>query len=500
MSSSRPANARWSPGTWSLRSRLLIGQVLLLALVCIGIGAATELALHQYLVNQLDQSLHDASHRSAMMASYPPPARPDGTRPIRTPGPGPDFLDAPGQQVGIVAAIVDYDGNVNAGVLTTFGQRAALTPKATEQVARIQPYHDPVSVGLDGLGSYRLVATYDRRGEVIVTGLPLSDVDDTMIRVLLIFVVVAAVALAVATTLGIVITRRALAPLTRVAATARQVANLSLDRGEVALPVRVPEQDANPNTEVGQMGSALNRMLDHISAALSTRQASEMRVRKFVADASHELRTPLTAIRGYTELAQRRRDEVPDEVAHAMGRVASEAERMTHLVEDLLLLARLDSGRPLETEQVDLSQLAVDTVADAHVAGPDHAWNLDLPEEPVLVTGDSARLHQVLANLLANARVHTPPGTSVSLTLSAEPDGAVVRVADDGPGIPADLQSEVFERFARGDSSRSRNAGSTGLGLAIVAAVVKAHHGAIALRSAPGDTEFAVRLPFTAGA
>ena len=204
-----------------------------------------------------------------------------------------------------------------------------------------------------------MVATYDRRGDVIVTGLPLSDVDDTMIRVLLIFVVVAAVALAVATTLGIVITRRALAPLTRVAATARQVANLSLDRGEVALPVRVPEQDANPNTEVGQMGSALNRMLDHISAALSTRQASEMRVRKFVADASHELRTPLTAIRGYTELAQRRRDEVPDEVAHAMGRVASEAERMTHLVEDLLLLARLDSGRPLDTEQVDLSLLAV---------------------------------------------------------------------------------------------------------------------------------------------
>jgi two-component system OmpR family sensor kinase len=299
---------------------------------------------------------------------------------------------------------------------------------------------------------------------------------------------------------GIVVIRRALAPLTRVAATAGQVADLSLDRGEVALPVRVPERDANPNTEVGQMGSALNRMLDHISAALSTRQASETRVRQFVADASHELRTPLTAIRGYTELAQRRRNEMPEEVAHAMGRVASEAERMTHLVEDLLLLARLDSGRPLEREQVDVSQLAVDAVSDAHIAGPDHQWNLDLPDEPVLVTGDAARLHQVLANLLANARSHTGPGTEVTVSLSTDARGVVLRVADDGPGITPELQSEVFERFTRGDSSRSRRAGGTGLGLSIVAAVVRAHHGTIAVNSVPGDTEFVVRLPFTGDA
>ena len=174
------------------------------------------------------------------------------------------------------------------------------------------------------------------------------------------------------------------------------------------------------------MGSALNRMLDHISTALSTRQASETRVRQFVADASHELRTPLTAIRGYTELARRRGNELPEEVAHAMERVASESERMTHLVEDLLLLARLDSGRPLESEQVDLSQLAVDAISDAHIAGPDHVWDLDMPDEPVVVTGDGARLHQVLANLLANARVHTPAGTTVTVSLAttqAEPIG-----------------------------------------------------------------------------
>jgi two-component system OmpR family sensor kinase len=499
----RPVSSRhgWlRPSTWSLRARLLVGQVLLLALVCVGVGVGTELALNQYLVHQLDGQLVDAARRSAMISSYPPPPRPDGSRPFPRPGPGPDFLDAPGQPAGLVAAVIDVDQSVKAGVLTRLGARQALSERAQAQVVQVVPRDRPVTRDLDGLGRYRLMATYNRLGEVIVSGLPLSGLDETMFRVLVIFAVVAGVALIAATSVGIVVIRRALAPLTRVAATAGQVAGLSLDRGEVALPVRVPERDANPNTEVGQMGSALNRMLDHISAALSTRQASETRVRQFVADASHELRTPLTAIRGYTELAQRRRTEMPDEVAHAMGRVASESDRMQHLVEDLLLLARLDSGRPLERESVDLSQLAVDAISDAHVAGPDHQWNLDLPDEPVLVTGDGPRLHQVLANLLANARSHTGPGTTVTVSLTTDTRGAALRVADDGPGIPKDLQSEVFERFARGDSSRSRLVGGTGLGLSIVAAVVKAHHGAISVRSVPGDTEFVVRLPFTGDA
>ena len=492
--------------SWSLRRRLLIGQILLLALVCIGIGAATELALNQYLVHQLDRQLVEATGRSAMMSGLPPPPPIPGTGigPRPRPGPGPDFLDAPGQPVGMAAAVMGPHGHTNAGVLTTYGQRAELSAAAQAQLAAVMPQQRAVTIDLDGQGRYRAIATYNRLGEILTVALPMSDVNATMLRVLLIFAVVTVVAVGVATTLGVIIIRRALAPLDRVAATAARVANLPLDRGEVALPVRVPEQDANPNTEVGQLGSALNRMLDHISAALSTRQASETRVRQFVADASHELRTPLTAIRGYSELAQRRRDEVPEEVAHAMGRVTSEAERMTNLVEDLLLLARLDSGRPLEREAVDLSQLAVDAVSDAHIAGPDHEWNLELPEEPVVVTGDSARLHQVLTNLLANARTHTGPGTTVTVTLSADQHGAVIRVADDGPGIPAELQSEVFERFARGDSSRSRKGGSTGLGLAIVAAVVKAHGGRIDLQSAPGSTVFSVVLPravpFTAGA
>ncbi|CPR10914.1 sensor histidine kinase [Mycobacterium bohemicum DSM 44277] len=493
MSSSRPADIGRA---WSLRLRLLVGQVVVLAVVCIGITAATELSLRHHLVAQLDGQLAGASYRSALL--YPEPKRPGWRHESRfspRPGPGPRFLDAPGQPAGMVAAVVNHASVIDAGYLTSSGARAALSPEAQRQLEQISGTRRPTTLDLDGLGRYRVVAAASRNGgDVIVTGLSMSNVDATMIRMLVILGIVTLVALAAATTAGAIIIRRALAPLRRVVQTATEVVELPLDRGEVELPVRVAEADANPSTEVGQLGSALNRMLDHISAALSARQASETRVRQFVADASHELRTPLAAIRGYTELTQRMGDD-RDAVEHAMSRVASETERMTRLVEDLLLLARLDSGRPLEREPVDLSRVALDAVNDAHVAGPDHEWELDLPDEPVIVPGDAARLHQVLTNLLANARVHTGAGTVVTTRLSTEPSYSVLQVIDNGPGIPTALQSEVFERFARGDSSRSRKGGSTGLGLAIVSAVVKAHHGTIAVNSSPGHTEFTVRLP-----
>jgi two-component system OmpR family sensor kinase len=472
-----------------------------LALACVGIGAVTELALYRYLVGQLDIQVRDASHRSVRIFSGPPPqAAPWWHHQRPRPGPGPDFLDAPAQPVGMVAAVVREGAIVDAGYLTTTGARAALSDSAKAQLDNVMPDRVPVTRDLDGLGRYRVVAAPARRGgDVIVTGLSLGNVDATMIRVLLIFGVVTVITLAAATSAGIVIIRSALAPLRRVARTAGEVVDLPLDRGEVALPVRVLEPDADPHTEVGQLGSAVNRMLDHIAAALSTRQASETRVRQFVADASHELRTPLTAIRGYTELARRVGDDTAA-VAHAMSRVQSETERMTRLVEDLLLLARLDSGRPLECEPVDLSQMAVDAVSDAHVAGPDHQWDLDLPDEPVIVAGDAARLHQVMTNLLANARIHTGAGTVVTTRLGTDPEVAVLTVSDNGPGIPDRLQSEIFERFSRGDTSRSRKGGSTGLGLAIVWAVVKAHGGTIGVHSTPGRTEFTVRLPLKADA
>jgi two-component system, OmpR family, sensor kinase len=522
------------PRAWSLRARLLVTQVVLLALVCTGTGIATELALQRFLTRQLDTQLLDAGRRSAGIFNLPPPPgfppppgyppqfgfppmppgnAPPGNAPPGFPyrdrfdpeaGPGPGFLNAPGQATRTVGAVLRPDGTVDAGVITREGGRAEVSAAAQAQLATILPNRRPSTVELDGLGSYRLIALPARHGgQTIITGLPTADVNRTLLWVLGMFCVVAIIALIGATTAGIIIIRRQLAPLSRVSDAARDVAALELDKGEVRLPTLIVEVDPKAaHTEVGRLGTALNRMLDRIAGAMSVRHASEVRVRQFVADASHELRTPLAAIRGYTELAQRKRDELPADVAHAMSRVESETQRMTQLVEDMLLLARLDDGRPLECEVVDLSRLVVDTLSDAHVAGRDHQWSLDLPDEPVTVLGDEARLHQVLANLLANARVHTPAGTTVTTSLAQEKSGAaVLTVADDGPGIPLDLQPEIFERFARGDSSRSRkgaasdHASSTGLGLAIVAAVVKAHDGSIRVQSAPGSTEFVVRLP-----
>jgi two-component system, OmpR family, sensor kinase len=495
-----------SPRTWSLRTRLLVTQVALLAIVCACIGIATEFALQRFLMHQLDEQVVEAGRRSATIFGLPPlppppptPGYPRRDRFDQALGPGPDFLGAPGQSTRTVGAVISLGRPIDAGVITADGTRAEINTAAAEQLARIPPNRRPLTIDLDGLGRYRVIAMHPRGGgdESIVTGLPTSVVDDTLLWVLVIFCIVGAIALTAATTVGILIIRRQLAPLSRVSAAARQVADLELDRGEVRLPTPIVKVDpAGAHTEIGQLGSALNRMLDRIAGALSARHASETRVRRFVADASHELRTPLAAIRGYTELAQRKRNELPDDVAHAMSRVESETQRMTHLVEDMLLLARLDTGRPLERVPVDLSRLTVDAVSDSHIAGPDHQWSLDLPDEPVIIAGDEARLHQVLANLLANARTHTPAGTTVTTGLTVdEAGGAVLTVTDDGPGIPEWLQPEIFERFARGDTSRSRRGGSTGLGLAIVAAVVKAHHGTIDVHSVPGKTEFVVNLP-----
>jgi two-component system OmpR family sensor kinase len=519
MSSSPRAERRRSrfrsPRAWSLRARLLASQIILLALVCAAIGVGTEFALQRFLMTQLDDRLFETGRRSTGLFEYGSPPTPPDMRPMMpgyqdSPGyprhvvihddngPGPAFLNAPGQAARTVGAVAARGTPVDAGVINADGTRAAISSTAAQQLAHVPPNHRPQTLDLDGLGSYRVIGMHAHgSGATIITGLPTTEVDDTLLRVLVIFGVVGAIALIGGTTVGFVIIRRQLAPVSRVSEAARQVADLELDRGEVRLPTPIVKVDpASADTEIGQLGSALNRMLDRIAGALSARHASETRVRQFVADASHELRTPLAAIRGYTELAQRKRDDLPDDVAHAMSRVESETERMTQLVEDMLLLARLDTGRPLEREQVDLSRLVVDAVSDAHIAGPDQQWSLDLPDEPVVVAGDEARLHQVLANLLANARTHTSPGTSVTTSLAVDDSGGgVLTVADDGPGIPAWLQPEIFERFARGDSSRSRRGGSTGLGLAIVAAVVRAHSGTIDVHSVPGKTEFVVKLP-----
>lgn len=496
MSSSQRAEPRRVRRPWSLRRRLIVQLAALLALVCLVVGVVTEFALSEFLVGQQDKRLAAASDRASHSGERPPPW-------TYGEAPPPDPLRVLGQGEGTLAVVLT-GSKATAGVLdSSVGgpskKKAPFRSVEPDQVLALLSLPSDGkqrSIDLGGsLGDYRVVSTTSRSGEKTVIGLPLKDVNETLWRLGFILGGVALAGILVAGAVGAATIRRTMKPLDRLAATATRVSELPLDRGEVALSERVPEADTDPGTEVGKVGSALNRMLQHVANALTARHASENRVRQFVADASHELRTPLAAIRGYAELTRRSGEQVPPDVAFAMGRVESESRRMTTLVEDLLLLARLDSGRPVVHEWVDLCRLVADAVADAHVAGPDHKWLMDVPGEPIGVLGDAGQLHQVVINVLANARTHTPAGTTVTTTLSTSDGSVRLRVADDGPGIPPDVLPDVFERFARGDNSRSRAAGSTGLGLAIVAAVVAAHGGRVTVQSRPGRTEFEITFP-----
>ncbi|WP_369139390.1 sensor histidine kinase [Modestobacter versicolor] len=477
----------------SLRTRLLVAFVVPLVVVLALVGVVSVTALRAQLVSQVDTRLDATTDRSKGYAepSYGPPGGPGGDR-----SGGPGFLGARGQGEGTLGASVAGGEVTDSGVIGADGETLDLTDAQERLLVALPTDGEPVTRDLGGdLGDYRLVASTLPGGDVLVAGLPLRGAADAVRRLVAVELVVGLLALLGAALAAVLVIRRTLRPLDRVAATATRVSRLPLATGEVRLAERVPPEDTDPGTEVGQVGTALNAMLDHVETSLTARQESETRVRRFVADASHELRTPLASIRGYAELVRRQGGSVPPDVGHAVRRVESEALRMSALVEELLLLARLDAGRELATEEVDLTALVVDAVSDAHVAGPAHHWQVDLPDTPVLVPGDAARLHQVLVNLLANVRSHTPDGTTATTRLATVGDEAVLQVVDDGPGIPAELRPHVFERFARGDASRSRTAGSTGLGLAIVQAVVAAHGGVVEVAAEPGRTAFTVRLP-----
>ena len=496
------------PRLWArrtLRTRLVVVTIALTAAVSIVIGLVSVISLRAFLEGRLDDQLTSAVRRSRVAADRPPD-RPysSGVPPMlaahRDPnGPGPPFLRTPGQGQDTLGASIDSTGILRGAVLDSAGEPTPLNAAQRDLLTRIPADGRPHTVDFGGrLGSYRMLAQVTPSKETIITGLPLASVQAAVFQLTAVVVAVGLLGLLAVALIGAAVVRRTLRPLNRVAATATSVSELPLDRGEVALAVRVPDGDTDPGTEVGQVGAALNRMLGHVAAALQARQASEARVLRFVADASHELRTPLASIRGYAELTRRGGDRLPPDVAHALSRVESEAIRMTGLVEELLLLARLDDGRPVERLPVDLSRLLVDAISDAHAAGPGHHWRLALPEEPLEISGDESQLHQVVTNLLTNARVHTPSGTTVDVRLSRTDTEAVLAVVDNGPGIPPDLLPEVFERFARGDRSRSRGTGgSTGLGLSILAAVISAHGGRVDVSSRPGQTCFTVHLPLT---
>lgn len=463
-------------GRGTLSRRLVLWMTALVALIAVFLSGLTALSVHRILQGQLDQQLLSASVRLHQ--------DPRGSVPRGTGGPG--------QTQGLLFYVQGASGIVQRD--RTMDEVSAAD---AEVLNALTVGGGPVTRTLPGLGGYRLLVS-NERGGVLVVGLPTAEMDASMTSILLAATLLTLLAIAVALLAARAIVERSLRPLARLARAAHQVSSLELSSGEVAVPVRASASETDPRSEVGQVGLAFNHMLDNVEDALAARQRSETKVRRFVADASHELRNPLAAIRGYAELTRRERDQAPPTTAHALGRIESESERMSRLVEDLLLLARLDSGPTIQPEDTDLAPLLADAVSDARAAGPDHRWTLTLPEHDVIARGEGHRLLQVVANLLANARTHTPAGTLVETALHSADGFAVITVTDDGPGIPPELLPRVFERFTRGDEARARAGGgvqSTGLGLAIVGALVEAHGGRVSVASHPGMTRFTVRIP-----
>jgi two-component system, OmpR family, sensor kinase len=487
--------SQWLAGR-TLRGRLVAGLLGLLALACATIGTVTYVHLHTVLITGLNADLEAAQQRfvhcveGAGQGSGPPPP---GLQPQGASG------CAQQEEAGTISAEFSTGGTLLGHYIASadrcFLSSSDLALLTSLTRTSVQQTRTPQQVQLSRYGSYQILVSRTA-DEIVVTGMPLESIDSTMREVAIAEIAVFAAALVLTGVLGTAWVRISMRPLRRVAATATRVTQLPLASGEVNLPERVP--DADPRTEVGQVGAAFNRMLGHVESALARRAASEGRLRTFAADASHELRTPLAAIRGYAELARRSPGSLPPGIAHALARVESESARMSMLVEELLLLAQLDAGRPLGSEAVDLTRLAIDVSSDARAAAPGHRWQLELPGQPVWVRGDEQRLHQVLANLVSNAARHTPAETVVDVAVSAHAGHATVSVTDNGPGIPPELQASVFERFVRGDTSRSRAAGSTGLGLAIVHAVAVAHNGRADVTSSPGETRFTIVLPILA--
>lgn len=473
---------------WTLQTRLIVTVLGFVSVLLIAIGVATGAILSSILQQSLDPRLVRAVQGIQIHS-------PDETAADILAGnrQGPGFLlvlRTPG--AGITGAYVEGDNSIQT-----------LTDEEVQSVVANLGPGSFSNVTIDGLGDYRVLP--GQSGSIgWIIGLPLSETTTTLAQILTTVALVTVGGLIILALILAAVIRRSLRPLRAVADTAERVATMPLSEGAVQIPERVPVAQADERTEIGRVGAALNTLLDHVGDSLDTRQRNEERMRQFVADASHELRTPLASIRGYSELSlralrQRETEGVPDATdgttTAALERIQAQSLRMTALVEDLLLLARLEEGQELVYSAVDLSRLAVEAVGDAQVAGPDHDWALEVGEEPVVVAGDEGRLHQVIANLLANARTHTPEGTLVTVGVAQDGTDAVLTVLDDGPGIDPGIRDELFERFSRADRSRARQTGGTGLGLSIARAIVLAHHGTIAVESRPGRTLFTVRLP-----
>ena len=460
-------------GRLSLRARLLLAVLALATVGLLAADIATYSSLSSFLIDRTDSSLRDTAH------SISQPGGDLGTR-IAPPG--------------TVVQVRSLDG----GTVVATVARPALpgyAAPAPKLPATIRPPKDTagpeavsyftVSSATDG-GRYRVRASIeDGATGMLVVATSLEDVDSTLHRLLLIEALVTILVIGGIAALGLWVVRLGLRPLGEIEDTAAAIAAGDLSR-------RV--ERAEDRTEVGRLGLSLNAMLTQIETSFRAQEASERKLRRFVADASHELRTPLAAVRAYAELFERGASARPADLERSMSGITRESERMSVLVDDLLLLARLDDGRPLERVRVELDGVVGEAVETSQAVDPGRP--IELRAEHAVVVGDRVRLRQIVDNLLANVRAHTPAGTPVSVSLTRVNGSAEIAVSDSGPGLDGEHLEHVFERFYRADASRARASGGVGLGLAIVAAVAEAHGGSVSASSEPGHgATFRIALP-----
>jgi two-component system, OmpR family, sensor kinase len=468
----------------SLRARLLLVTVGLVTLGLLIADVVTYRALSSSLLERVDEQLAQVSQSAVQLLD------PQGFPPPGGSGPGPGYDGPP---AGSYAALVDASGHVARAHSFGYQSGQQEDPPIPSLPAGL-PGSTTGGTGTttffagsqDGDTRFRVEAIALEPAGTLVIAVPLTEMRETLGRLLTIEALVTIGVALTAGALALWLVKVGLRPLETMGTTAGAIAAGDLSR-------RV--EPADDSTEIGKLGRSLNAMLSQIEAAFDERRASEERLRRFVGDASHELRTPITSIRGYAELFRRGASTRPDDLARSMSRIEAEAERMGVLVDDLLLLARLDQGRPLERKPVDLVAVVTDAVDAARAIDPDRVLDADL-DGPATAVGDAGRLRQVIDNLLENARVHTPTGTPTHVTLrTADDGGAVLTIADEGPGMDPEVASKAFERFYRGDPARARSTGGAGLGLAIVAAIVESHGGSVRVLDTEIGTTIEARFP-----
>jgi len=465
--------------TLSLRGRLLIGVMSLVIVGLLVSDFATYLLFQNSLMGRIDNQLTSRTDVEAATSVI--------SRDCRE-GPG----STAGFPVNTVVELLAPDGSVQLACgVTVFGaapNSAPVLPRNLHPTGNDQPIAPATVAGTGGVHQYRLTAWSENsfNNQTVVLAIPIDDVSVTLGQLLRLELFISIAVIGATAVLAWLIIRIGLRPLRRMERAAGVIAAGDLSR-------RV--EPATPKTEIGRLGLALNAMLSQIEAAFGQSKASEQRLRRFIADASHELRTPLTSIRGYSEMLRRGAAESPADADLARRRIEEESVRMSTLVDDMLLIARLDQGRPLETKAVNLQAIARDAVDDARAVGPQADITLNAAQ-PIVVTGDDTRLRQGVGNLMRNALVHTPPSTAIEVAVTTEDSVARMSVSDHGPGLRSDQLERIFEPFYRADPSRSRDSGGAGLGLSIVNAVVVAHGGHVTVKeTSGGGATFEVELP-----